>query len=210
MAITFPYDLLAGFPGWQTDFKIYRRQELSRTASGKTIVKDIGDPLWMATYTSKAMKPNDLDRWRARLEVLDGGLQTFRGYVLSRCYPIMHPRGDWGTGVTWNGICAIQAIATNRKELSLKNVPVGFRLRQGDVMMIGQGRIHRVQNTINTTTTSTALIEVRPHLRPDIAIDDVVTFVKPWCTMNIDVDGLDAEADLSGLGAISFTATEAI
>lgn len=100
MAVTFPYDLLAGFPGWQEGpMKIMRRQERSRSASGKTYVKDVGDPLWTITYMTKPLKPNALDKWRARLDILDEGLNTFKAYNLSRCYPIAHPKGSWPGGV---------------------------------------------------------------------------------------------------------------
>ena len=36
MAISFPYDILADFPGWSVDFDLMWRQEQSRTAGAAT------------------------------------------------------------------------------------------------------------------------------------------------------------------------------
>lgn len=95
MAITFPYDILATFPGWSVEFDLLWRQEQSRTAGGQTIVKDMGSPLWQATYQSRSMRPNELDSWRARFKLLENGLNQFYGRPTSRCYPIAYPNGSW-------------------------------------------------------------------------------------------------------------------
>lgn len=71
MAITFPYDILTDFPGWSTEFDLLWRQEQSRSAGGKTYVKDLGTPLWEAKYQSISLSPNELDYWRARFKLLD-------------------------------------------------------------------------------------------------------------------------------------------
>ncbi|UGX87128.1 carbohydrate binding domain-containing protein [Phyllobacterium meliloti] len=95
MAITYPYDLLTEFPGWSTEFDLAYRQEQSRTAGGKTYVKDMGDPLWQATYQSRSMSANELDGWRARFKALENGLNQFRAWSRSRCYPIAYPGGQF-------------------------------------------------------------------------------------------------------------------
>lgn len=212
MALTFPYDLLAGFPGWQGVFKINRRQERSRSAFGATYVKDLGDPLWMATYTTKSMSPNALDKWRARLDVLDEGLNTFKAYVLSRCYPISYPRGSWPTGVAFSGVGAISAIDANRKEFRVSGFPVGYVFVEGDIIMVGEGRCHRVVTpTVTISSTSTSpLIEVRPHLRIGVNVSDAATVKNPWVLMKIDPDSKDDAAGLDGRGEITFTATESV
>lgn len=208
MAVTFPYDLLAGFPGWQATFELYRRQELSRSAFGRTFVKDLGDPIWRASYVSKNLKPNQLDNWRARLDILDGGVNTFRACVISRCYPIAHPRGAWPGGASFSGVGALSGIAANRKEIRLNGLPVGTILSPGDVIMIGEGRIHRVVVGAVMGTTQTGLIEIRPHLRPGVVNGTAATIVNPWSLMSIDPESRADAADLSGKGSITFSATE--
>lgn len=79
MSVNYPYNLLDGLSGWSTDFDLFFRQELSRTAGGMTIAKDFGTPLWKASFQSTVLHVNELDMWRARLKALDGSVQPFWG-----------------------------------------------------------------------------------------------------------------------------------
>jgi hypothetical protein len=81
MALVYPLDILADFPGWTTEFDLVWRQEVSRTAGGRTIVKDLGSPLWRAAFASRPLRPNQLEEWRARLDALENG---HSGATLSR------------------------------------------------------------------------------------------------------------------------------
>lgn len=210
MAITFPYDLLAGFPGWQSEFSLIRRQELSRSASGKTYVKDFGDPIWRAAYVTKSLTPNQLDRWRARLDALDGGLFTFRAYVLSRCYPIAHPNGVWPGGVTWNGAGTLGTIAANRKEATFAGFPVGYVFSEGDIVMVGNGQIHRVVSGATVAGGASPFVEVRPHFKTGVANGAAVSVVRPWSLMQLEPDDRSDNATLSGRGTVSFSAMEVV
>ena len=95
MTITYPLptSFFDEFPGWSTEFNLLWRQEQSRTAGGRTVVKDMGSPLWQMTAQSRSMKPNELDYWRARLTSLENGLKTFRAFPKSRCFPVAYPNG---------------------------------------------------------------------------------------------------------------------
>ena len=95
MSLTYPLDLLPGFPGWTPGFSLKWRQEQSTQASGRILVKDMGSPLWTLRAVSKVLSPNNLDLWRAKLTSLENGLQTFKAYPMSRCYPILYPHGSW-------------------------------------------------------------------------------------------------------------------
>lgn len=207
MAITYPLDLLAGWPGWSTSFELLHRQEQSRSASGRTRVKDFGSPLWQATYTTRSLSPNDLDEWRARLDSMENGLQTFQGWQMSRYYPISFPRGD-GLG----DVSAVQiaSINVNRKSITLKGAPVGFVLKPGDMLQLGPANLHRVQEAATTTGGVTSAFEIRPHLWPATAINDAVTVERPACTMAVVPGSITSTADLAtGRGAVSFQAVEA-
>ena len=98
-------DLLASFPGWATQFELLWRQEISRASGGRTYVKDLGDPLWTATYQSRSLSINELDYWRARIDAMENGAQTFYGRSLSRCRPIKHP----GSSLLVSGTCCRSA-----------------------------------------------------------------------------------------------------
>jgi Concanavalin A-like lectin/glucanases superfamily len=143
MAISYPIDLLPGFPGWTTGFSLRWRQEQSTQASGRVLVKDLGAPLWTLRAASKVLSPNNLDAWRARLEALENGLQTFWGYPMTRCYPIAYPNGSWPTGTAFVGNGTVGSINANRKAITLAGLPPGFVLSVGDYLSIA-GDLHQV------------------------------------------------------------------
>lgn len=212
MTHSFPFDLLANFPGWATEFELLRREEQSRTAGGVTIVKDMGEPLWQAAYASKSLTPNDLDAWRARLDVLDGGQQTFLAYPLSRCFPIRYPNGAWPTGAGFSGNSAIVgSINANGKQLTINALPAGFVLSAGDMIRIGARNLHRVVGGATANGAGIAAnVEVRPHFWPETAVGDAVSVKKPYCRMTIVPGSIATTADLAtGRGTISFRAIEA-
>ena len=210
MAITYPVDLLTGFPGWTTGFSLAWRQEQSTQASGRVIVKDMGAPLWTLRATTKQLSPNKLDLWRASLTALENGLQTFLGYPMSRCYPQAYPRGSWPTGSAFSGVCSLSYIDTNRKAIGLQALPAWFVLTAGDYLSIA-GDLHQVMET-NTAdgTGTTAPFEVRPHIWPDISAPNPnVTVKQPSCQMAIVPGSVTSDAQLSGWGALTFSAMEA-
>lgn len=200
MAITYPYDILADFPGWSTDFDLAYRQETSRTAIGQTFVKDFGSPLWTASYQSRSMRPNELDAWRARLKALEGGLKQFRGRPTSRCYPIAYPNG---TGMGDVSAVTVGSIGANRNTIGLSGLPGGYVASVGDYLQIRTNDLHQIVGV------SGSEIEVRPHLWPTTAVGDAVTLVKPSCLMTIVPGSINTTADLStGRGVITFQGFE--
>lgn len=218
MAISYPLDLLAGFPGWCTAFEPGWRQELSRTAGGVTYVKDLGSPLWSAAYQTKTLRPNELDEWRARLDSLENGMQTFKGYSLSRCFPIAYPNGSWPTGALFDGVsAAVAAVGDNNKSLQVDGLPAAFQFRVGDMLQVQHGSdpvrydLHRVQESAAADGTGeTGSFEVRPHLWPGVAVGNAVSVMRPWCLMQIVPGSIASPADPgTGKGSISFQAIEA-
>jgi hypothetical protein len=211
MALVYPLDILADFPGWTTEFDLVWRQEVSRTAGGRTIVKDLGSPLWRAAFASRPLRPNQLEEWRARLDALENGLQTFRGYSLSRCFPIAHPSGSWPTGGVFDGTGTVGSIGVNRKAISLAGFPEGFQLSVGDMLRIGPSDLHRVMEARTVTALgNTSLFEVRPHLWPGVAAGAAIAVLRPYCIMAIEPGSISSTAELTtGRGSISFRAMEA-
>jgi hypothetical protein len=210
MAIFYPLNLLAGFPGWTTGFDLKWRQEQSTQASGRVLVKDMGSPLWTLRATTRSLSPNTLDQWRARLTSLENGLQTFLGYPMSRCYPQAYPRGSWPTGSAFNGTCVLSGINANRKAITLQALPVGFVLSVGDYVSIA-GDLHQVMEPATAAGGGfTNEFEVRPHIWPDItAPNPNVTVKQPSCQMAIVPGSIASDASLAGWGTVSFQAIEA-
>ncbi|MDX0182704.1 hypothetical protein GOC16_17890 [Sinorhizobium meliloti] len=210
MAITFPRDILASFPGWSPRFELLFRQEQSRQASGRTIVKDLGSPLWQADYQSRTMRPNELDRWRAILDSLDGGIQQFLGYSLSRCYPTSYPNGSWPAGSFTGSNANLHTIGANNKSVRVSALAPGFRFKAGDMIRIGSRDLHRVQEDVTADGAGlTPIFEVRPHLWPGTVTGTAVSVVRPHCYMTVVPGSINTDADMAtGRGSVSFSAIE--
>lgn len=212
MAISYPLDILADFPGWTTEFDLGWRQERSRTAGGRTIVKNLGDPIWRLAAQSRPLSANELDYWRARLQALENGLQTFYGRSMSRCYPILYPNGSWPTGGSFDGNATLVSINDNRKAITVSGLPSGFQFAIGDYLAIGND-LHQVMEAATAPSGTTGEFEVRPHIWPGVEAGGspatTVTVLKPSCLMSIVPDSVSSSADpQTGRGVISFKAEE--
>ncbi|MDJ1632671.1 hypothetical protein [Rhizobium rhizogenes] len=209
MTIIFPVDFLSDFPGWSTDFDLLYRQEQSRSANGNTYVKDLGSPLWKATYQSRSLWPNELDYWRARLKALENGLQTFRAWPISRTYPIAYPRGSWPTGVSFSGSGQVNSISG--KSMSLKALPVGYVVSIGDFVQVGNADLYQALESVTANASGiTGSFEVRPYIWPTSLANTAAKLAKPSCVMSLVPDSLSSTATLSdGRGAVTFQAIEA-
>ncbi|OLP44742.1 hypothetical protein [Rhizobium oryziradicis] len=205
MTITYPIDLLADFPGWSIKFEPLYRQEQSRTAGGVTYAKDLGSPLWSASYQTRSLSINELDGWRARLEALEGGLQFFKGVPLSRARPIAYPAGK---AVPANPV--LSAIGGDNKSVTISGLSSGYILSLGDMIQIaGSGLYRVVEGAVANSGGVASLFEVRPHLWPGTVAGSAVTLVRPSCTMMIVPGSISSDADLAtGRGAISFQSIE--
>lgn len=230
-----PVDLLSGFPGWATKFELLYRQEQSRVAGGRTFVKDLGDPLWTATYLTHSLTINQLDYWRARLDELEGGLIPFRAVSPSRCYPIAYPRG---AGVPVSGV-RVAALGEDNKSLRLSGLPSGYRISVGDLIEIAGSGLYRVTSEAVAGVAwvlysgawdddgvwvdsvpwlagaggggaVSPVFSVRPHLWPGTVSGAVVTLVQPGCAMSIVPGTISTDADAAtGRGVVTFQAIEA-
>ncbi|MDX3929257.1 MAG: hypothetical protein QHC90_26080 [Shinella sp.] len=208
MTIVYPVNLLADFPGWTTKFEPMFRQEQSRTAGGRTYVKDLGWPLWNGAWVTRSLSPNNLDRCRGRLEALEGGLQTFIGYPLSRCYPIAYPKPAYdalGVGSVTTG-----TIGANNKSCTLAGLPAGYRVSIGDLLEITGSGLHRVMEAVTANGSGvTPTFEVRPHFWPGAAAGAAVKLAGPSCRMAIVPGSISSTADpQTGRGTVSFEAVE--
>lgn len=212
MALSEIDDILSTFPGWTTEFNLKSYDETSKTQGGDTLVKARGTPLWNLTATSRTLKPNELDFWRARLETLDEGKRPFYGYSLSRCYPIAYPNGAWPTGGSFDGVSAtIASLGDDNKSMTLTGLPSGFALAVGDMFSFeytSQPRyaLHRVQEAATASSGgTTGAFEVRPFIQAGAAVGDVVRVYRPRCLMMLVPGSITSTADLStGFGTVTF------
>lgn len=213
MALSYPLDILADWPGWVTKFELMWRQEVSRTQAGVTRVKDFGEPLWTMSASTRSLSRRELDYWRARLDALEGGLKTFKGYPLSRCWPIAYPGGSWPTGVAFDGVSAVVHTVSSTNSLRLKSLPAGYVVSVGDMLSIAHSTtkycLVRAMETVTADGSGiTAAFEVRPHLAIGVAANDVVSVKRPHCPMTLVPGSVSASSEDNGRGKISFDAVE--
>ncbi len=214
---------MENFPGWTTRFELFYRQEQSRSASGRTRVKDFGTPLWRATYQSKLLTPNQVDEWRARLNALGNGLGTFQAWPTSRCWPINYPNGEievpvdwvleddswgpgglWLTGIPWSLTApTTTTVGTVANPLTLSfATPVALTI--GDYFQIGT-RLHQVVGL-----PSAGVYTVAPQLSVGVLAGQTVTLYRPSATMALVPNTVSSQTSLNGRASITFEAMETL
>lgn len=197
MAITFPFDLLSSLKCQSEEFDLLWRQEQSRQANGRTIVKDFGSPLWRASYRSIPMYPDELDAWHAKILALENGLNTFKGFRYTRRRPIAHP----GSASLPSG--TINSIGENLKTITISGL-TGVTLQTGDMLQIRGKDLHQIVGV------TTGVYEIRPHLWPGVEEEDAVVIDTPSCIMAIVPGSVSRTSEHgAGIGSISFEAIEA-
>lgn len=208
-ALTFPLDLIETGVFWRRSFSLQRRQEVSRIANGGSIRKEFGRPLWMAEYTTKTLRANEVSRIRARMDSLDGGIQTFWGFDPARCRPIAHPsKKGFPAGVTGTGVVTL--VYPDNKRLRLGSLGPGLIISAGDLLQVGAADLYSVvQGGTSTPSGNITEIEVRPFLWPGTAVNATVTVLKPSCLMAIDPASVSEDVNVAtGRGTYSFQAWE--
>lgn len=212
MTIIYPIDLLSDFPGWTTKFEPMLRQEQSRSAGGKTYTKDLGSPLWTLTAISKNLSINELDYWRARINLLSRTAELFYGRSLSRCYPILYPNGSWPTGGAFLGLGTLNSVSVSTQSISVKGLPAGFKFSIGDYLSIGND-LHQVEEQATADGSGvTPEFQVWPNIWPGVNANSPAPSVRvkqPRCVMSIVPGTVDTTADpQTGDGVLTFQAME--
>lgn len=189
---------MENFPGWTVAFELLYRQEQSRHASGRTRVKDFGTPIWTATYQSRQMRPNEIDEWRARLNLLQNGLETFRAWPTSRCWPILHPNGVDAV----NG--EIATIGADRNSLTILWDDGTTVLSVGDYIEINGRWLHQIVDR-----RPGGINEIAPHLAVGALVGQPINIDQPGVNMTIVPGSVNTQTGLNGRGTVSFRAIEA-
>lgn len=142
---------------------------------------------------------------------LEGVLKTFLAFPKSRCFPVAYPNGSWPTGGAFDGVGQVATIASNRKAISLSDLPVGYKVTIGDYIQIGDKDLHMVMEPATAGAGGvTSQFEVRPHLWPGVTAPIAATLIKPSCIMTIVPGSISTTADMAtGRGTVTFQAIEA-
>lgn len=210
-AATFPLVGLieaAGISG--QSFKLEHRSEISRDQNGRTYVKRRGSPIWRASWTVRPKRHEDAVAFEALINLLDGGQNTFYAYDVRKPYPRAYPTG------VFNDTGEIGAIDADNKRISLKNLDPNFEISRGDRIAFDYGAgpsraLHEISEDVTADGSGvTALFEIRPHLRPGLAVDDAVVFKKPSAIFALDPGSFESETIDTLFSGASFSAYQAL
>lgn len=193
----------------QQTFDLQERQEISTLAGGQTIGKSFSSALWAGEWTTGPEYFDDAVTFEAMLRSLDGVIGTFTAYDVRRPYPKAYPTGNF----TDSG--QINAIESNNKAMSLKNLPNGFTLAVGDYLSFSYGSpanraLHQVMEAATAPAGTTGTFEVRPHIRPGATANTAVTLKKPYAIFRLVPGGLSSAVQNGIFGTTTFRARQVI
>lgn len=217
MALTFPLsvaDFADKLKIQSVEWKLQRYDELSGLGTGAVLSAQLAPPRWTAKVNLAPMLNGEAFQVQALIEVLDP-MASFYLYAPQQPYPQSDPDGS----ILGASTPAVRTVGSDNKSFSLKGLPVGYVISVGDMIAFDYGSnptrraLHRVMETqVATAGGNTVLFEVRPHLRPGIAIDLPVTLIKPAAKMLIVPGSFSPGTSIgtSGLKIASGMAFEAV
>lgn len=192
MTLTFPLDV--------TDFASLMRKmsikfwladamESSGLGSGQFVVADLAPKYWCAEIGLINMANNDAMAMQALIQALDGGINPFFLYDPRAAYPQYDPDGS----ILGAADVQILEVRTNNKEIKLENLPVGYKLKRGDMFSFdfGSGGIYRALHQLVSGDTAdgfgkTGWLEFRPHLAdPTISPGKNINLIMPSAQMKL-------------------------
>lgn len=209
MAITYPRsDIMDLLPVADVQFWPLHRQELSRTAGGKTQAKDMGPPLWRLSATSAAQGIQDAAALEAALISLRGSQGSFLAHDPRRPYPAAHPGG-------YNGDLSISALyAGDAFAVKVAAVSGGLELRPGDYLGFEYGArpsrsLHMVMEPQTIVTAGAAKkITVWPAIPPGATVGAAVTVNRASCEMILEPDQSPPGLRAMRASVVSFSAIQ--
>lgn len=169
MSISFPRTDIMSLCSWTPDgepWDLKQRQEMSRTAGGRTLAKDFGIGLWTGGFTSSPLSLDDMFDLEAALNSLDGSINTFEARDLRRPYPKLSPSGTFGDTGT---IYAVQ----NNKSLRITGLDSAFIISRGDYLSFdydGNRYLHQAMETVTAVAGLTPYFEVRPYIKAGLVL----------------------------------------
>lgn len=185
MALTFPSAALFLASNLrQQDWRLTRRDQMSRQANGIVRVATLGQPLWAASVVTMPMPVDDALEYEAIVNSHNGGQHPLYWGDLRRVFPKAHP-----VGASFSDTGAIATVPT-ATSITLKTLPANFQISVGDYFHFsasgGRRSLHQAVEAVQADGSGdTAAFEVRPPL-PSFAVADVaVSFKNPRAKMII-------------------------
>lgn len=193
MALTWPLDLVDFFDGLpiaKMTFLLGRSVTTSESGGGDLISHQVGARLWQGQITFG----KDHHRVFAAIEARLALLEEPGASALIYDTRMPGPRADPDGSLLGSNLAKIATLDANNREMTLKDLPVGYEISQGDFLSFTYGSnpvryaFHRVVTGGEANGSGvTPLIEVTPFIRQGAVTNTVVTLFKPTLKAKIMV-----------------------
>jgi hypothetical protein len=192
MAITYPYSvsfLADRLKIASLVWDVQRNDELSGSGDSRIWQAELADPLWSATVNLAAGYNNNMKQIAALIRKLHGAQESFFLYDPMSRYPQADPDGS----LLGASVVRIDSVGAGGRTISLNGLPAGYVLTLADKMQIAYAtspvRYAFLEVSDQTVVASgggvTSAFEVFPNAPVGVAVNDVVTLIKPACRMII-------------------------
>jgi hypothetical protein len=182
MPLSFPLQLPQFFETFcpiSTTFELGEAALVNETGGGELITSDYGTRLWHGTVTLAPRKPVSVESIKALIRPLQDSRASFL------LFP-RHKRVPSGGGVYLEPIGKINSLPSNKRLISLKNLPANYVITRGDFFSFWYSSnplryaFHQVVEGITANNSgTTGQFEVIPPIKPGAAVDIDVYFHRP-------------------------------
>lgn len=213
MTLTYPRtDIMTAvdFSADTSPLILQQRQELSRTAYGRSIGKSLGSQIWTGDFTTVPLPNADALVFEAMLNSLDGVTNLFEAGDMRAAaqYPRAYPTGAFNdTGV-------IASVNANNKALALSGLDAGMQLSVGCYLSFTYGdsrALHQVMEAVTANGAgTTAQFEVRPFIRPGWTVGAAVRLKSPRGLFCLQPGSISPRMNDNTSSLVSFKVVQAV
>lgn len=185
MALQYPLsrdEFLHKLPVSEITFYPLEAVEVNETQGGEVLRADFGQALWQGEVRLDILTSAEAGRVDAMLNLVRQGSASFLIYNMNRPYPTDDPDGAGLVGLT----PTLAAVSTDRRDVSIGGLTVGYWLRPGDFIGFSYGNparraLHQVVIGAAAGAGGIAQVEVNPPLRDGFTLAQAVTLAQPVC-----------------------------
>ena len=192
-------------------FNILRDEVFNPQISGGGQVIRRSSPVWVGSWSTTSLQPEDYGTLRAWLDSLDGSIGTFLGYDARRSMPIKYVTQP---GTTPWGSMVISGASFANSTLSYTGATAGFQLERGDYISFKDGNIwylYRVyiSHTVPGSGAGDISVSPRPPALSTLA-PFPVRLERPAAEMRLLPNTTTPEDTVQNFGHIAFKAVQYI
>lgn len=185
-------------------------EEVSESGGGELLTRRLRPDLWECVCRTRELENEDAEAVKARLAYI-GSSRTAYFCNPAKQYPRLDPTG----AIYGSSTPQVASIASGREAVAIKGLPPAYVLKTGDFLHIVYGTTRRallqvVEDVTADGSGTTAQFLVTPALRPDIAVDDSVAFIRPAAKVKIVPMSVKSETVSPVSMRVSFTVRQTL